>query len=134
MLTFSHFLAIGVGAALGAISRWLLGVWLNHAHAALPWGTLAANLGGGYLIGIMLAALSIYPAVPIWLQLMLVTAFLGGLTTFSTFSAHPFDLPARGSSLHALAYSGVSLLGRLAVPARKSGLWGPGVSIRVKSG
>src|SRR3546814_11152399 len=81
----SHFLAIGVGAALGAISRWLLGLWLNHAHAALPWGTLAANLGGGYLIGIMLGALSIYPEVPIWLKLMLVTGFLGGLTTFSTF-------------------------------------------------
>lgn len=117
MLTFSHLLAIGVGAALGAISRWLLGLWLNHAHAALPWGTLAANLTGGYLIGVILGVVSLYPEVPVWLRLMLVTGFLGGLTTFSTFSAETFGLLERGAYLHALGYSGISLLGSLALTA-----------------
>src|SRR3546814_9775366 len=63
----------------------------------------------------MLGALAIYPEVPIWLKLMLVTGFLGGLTTFSTFSAETFGLLERGAYLHALGYSGVSLLGSLAL-------------------
>src|SRR5690606_14428645 len=66
MLTVSYFLSIGFGAALGAICRWLLGLWLNHPSVALPWGTLAANLSGGYLVGLFLGVLSIYPEVPLW--------------------------------------------------------------------
>ncbi|MDS1142090.1 fluoride efflux transporter CrcB [Pusillimonas sp. SM2304] len=117
MLTFNHFLAVGVGAALGAISRWLLGIWLNGPHLALPWGTLAANLAGGYLIGIVLGVVSLYPEVPLWLRLMLVTGFLGGLTTFSTFSGETVNMLMRGAYASALGYAGLSLLGSLALTA-----------------
>ncbi len=117
MLTISNFLAIGIGAALGAICRWLLGLWLNHPSVALPWGTLAANLVGGYMIGVFLGMLAIYPEVPAWLRLMLVTGFLGGLTTFSTFSGETIGLLERGAYVSAMAYAGVSLLGSLALTA-----------------
>lgn len=115
MLTLHHFLAISLGAAAGAVSRWLLGLWLNHPHVALPWGTLAANLIGGYLIGVVLGVLSIYPDVPPWLRLMLVTGFLGGLTTFSTFSGETIGLLERGAYLPAFGYIGLSLAGSLAL-------------------
>lgn len=117
MLSFHHFLAVSLGAVLGAISRWLLGLWLNGPHVALPWGTLAANLVGGYLIGIVLGVLSLYPDVPLWLRLALVTGFLGGLTTFSTFSGETVGMLARGDYSQALAYAGLSLLGSLALTA-----------------
>lgn len=79
--------AVAVGAVLGAWLRWLLAYWLNPRLAHLPLGTLAANLAGGYLIGIAIAAFALHPSVsPLW-RLLLVTGFLGGLTTFSTFSA-----------------------------------------------
>ena len=81
-----HIAAICVGASLGALSRWKLGIWLN-ATGHLPWGTLAANAMGGYLIGLVLAVLQMLPEIhPAW-RLAIVTGFLGALTTFSTFSA-----------------------------------------------
>lgn len=79
--------AIALGAALGAVCRWLLGLGLNALWPSIPPGTLAANLIGGYLIGIAVAVLGAHPQwSPLW-RLLLVTGFLGGLTTFSTFSA-----------------------------------------------
>ncbi|MEZ5628902.1 MAG: fluoride efflux transporter CrcB [Rhodocyclaceae bacterium] len=81
------FLAVGVGAALGAWIRWWLGVRLNPLFLHLPLGTLAANLLGGYLIGIALAFFAHHTALPPELRWFLVTGFLGALTTFSTFSA-----------------------------------------------
>lgn len=117
MLTLGHFFAIGLGAALGAISRWLLGLWLNQSHAALPWGTLAANLIGGYLIGVALGAISLYPDVPDWLKLTITTGFLGGLTTFSTFSAETVGLLERGAYVEAFGYAAVSLIGTLTLTA-----------------
>jgi CrcB protein len=117
MLTLTHFLAISLGAAAGAVSRWVLGLWLNHPHVVLPWGTLAANLIGGYLIGVVLGVLSLYPDVPAWLRLMLMTGFLGGLTTFSTFSGETVGLLERGAYLPALGYIGLSLAGSLALTA-----------------
>ncbi|NYT63112.1 fluoride efflux transporter CrcB [Alcaligenaceae bacterium] len=117
MLTFSHFVSIGMGAAAGAIVRWLLGLWLNHPHVLLPWGTLAANLAGGYLVGLLLGVLAIFPDSPSWLRLMLITGFLGGLTTFSTFSGETVGLLERGAYLSALSYAGLSLLGSLALTA-----------------
>ncbi|MDM0113553.1 fluoride efflux transporter CrcB [Variovorax sp. J22R133] len=78
-------IAISLGASLGALSRWGLGLWLGVG--VMPWGTLAANLIGGYLIGIMIATFQFIPELsPIW-RLAIVTGFLGGLTTFSSFSA-----------------------------------------------
>lgn len=117
MLTFGHFLAVGTGAALGAVSRWLLSLWLNPQHTGLPWGTLTANLVGGYLIGLLLGLLSLYPEVPTWLRLMLITGFLGGLTTFSSFSGETVSLFERGQFVTAMTYVGASLFGSLALTA-----------------
>lgn len=78
--------AICIGASVGAVSRWGLGLWLTPG-GVIPWGTLAANLLGGYLIGVAIATFQSMPQLdPVW-RLLLVTGFLGGLTTFSTFSA-----------------------------------------------
>ncbi len=79
-------IAICIGASLGALARWGLGLWLTPG-GVIPWGTLAANLIGGYLIGVCIAVFQAMPQLdPIW-RLLLITGFLGGLTTFSTFSA-----------------------------------------------
>lgn len=110
-------LAIGAGAAGGAVLRWLLGLWLNHPHLALPWGTVAANFLGSWLIGIMLGVLSLFPEVPTWLRLFLVTGFLGGLTTFSTFSGESFGMLERGHYAAAFGYMGLSLAGCVALTA-----------------
>ncbi|MFA6971297.1 MAG: fluoride efflux transporter CrcB [Gallionella sp.] len=90
------FLAIGIGAALGAWLRWGLGLWLNPALPELPIGTLTANLLGGYLIGLSIAFFMQHPGLsPEW-RLFIITGFLGGLTTFSTFSAETVTLLLRG--------------------------------------
>lgn len=79
-------IVICVGASIGALARWGLGLWLTPG-GAIPWGTLAANLIGGYLIGVWIAVFQAMPQLdPIW-RLLLITGFLGGLTTFSSFSA-----------------------------------------------
>ncbi|AKC68702.1 fluoride efflux transporter CrcB [Pandoraea oxalativorans] len=88
--------AISVGAALGALLRWVLSVQLNAILPTLPLGTLAANLGGGYLIGIAVAVFSYIPSIPVEWRLFIVTGFLGGLTTFSTFSAEVTTLLREG--------------------------------------
>ena len=79
-------IAISVGASIGALCRWGLGLWLTPG-GLIPWGTLAANLIGGYLVGVCIAVFQALPQIdPVW-RLLLITGFLGGLTTFSTFSA-----------------------------------------------
>ena len=79
-------LAICVGASFGAVLRWLLAARLNSLLPSLPLGTLVANLLGGYLIGMAVAFFAGHPSLsPQW-RLLVVTGFLGGLTTFSTFS------------------------------------------------
>ena len=93
---FYAFLAVGIGSAFGAWLRWGLGLWLNPALPELPLGTLSANLVGGYLIGLAVAFFTQYPGVsPEW-RLLIITGFLGGLTTFSTFSAETVTLLLRG--------------------------------------
>ena len=109
-----NFLAVAIGAALGACTRWLLGIWLNSAW---PWGTLVVNLAGGYLVGVALAVLLAHPEWPQWLRLAAVTGFLGGLTTFSTFSAETVGMLERGAYGSALGYVAASLLGSLALTA-----------------
>ena len=87
-----NVLSICAGASLGALARWRLGLWLSGPGALLPWGTLAANLVGGYLIGACVAVFQAMPHLdPAW-RLALVTGFLGALTTFSSFSAEVVGL------------------------------------------
>lgn len=106
-------LAVGAGAALGAWLRWLLGIWLNAVHLSLPLGTLLANLGGGYLIGICVGFFSNNPQLsPEW-RLFAVTGFLGGLTTFSTFSAEAMNLLQKGDWAWAIGHSALHLFGSI---------------------
>ena len=104
--------AICVGASLGALARWGLGLWLNPV-ALLPLGTLAANLVGGYLVGICVAVFAALPQLdPVW-RLALVTGFLGALTTFSSFSAEVVAMLLQQRYGLALVTAALHLLGSL---------------------
>lgn len=109
-------LAICLGACVGALARWQLGLWLNPVATAgtvLPWGTLAANLIGGYLIGICVAVFQALPQLdPVW-RLALVTGFLGALTTFSSFSAEVVAMLGQQRYALALGTAALHLLGSL---------------------
>ena len=107
------FVAVGIGAALGAWLRWWLGIWFNAAVPNLPLGTLIANVIGGYLIGIAVQYFSGNSGLPPEARLFIVTGFLGGLTTFSTFSAEAVNLLTRGEYGWALAHIGSHLAGSL---------------------
>ncbi|HEX7952759.1 MAG TPA: fluoride efflux transporter CrcB [Burkholderiales bacterium] len=85
-------LAVGAGAAFGAWLRWGLGIGLNAVLPNLPLGTLAANLVGGYLIGMAVEYFSVQGGLPVEMRLFVITGFLGGLTTFSSFSAEAVGL------------------------------------------
>jgi fluoride exporter len=90
-MIWSPVLAISFGAAAGALLRWQLGVGMNSLLPNLPLGTLAANLIGGYIIGLAVAYFSQAPNIaPEW-RLLIITGFCGGLTTFSTFSGRSRD-------------------------------------------
>lgn len=86
------FLAVGLGAFAGAVARWLLGLALNPILPSLPLGTLASNLIGGLVMGLALGAFAHYETLPIAWRLAVTTGFLGGLTTFSTFSGETVTL------------------------------------------
>ena len=105
--------AISLGASVGAVLRWLLGRWLNALYPSIPPGTLVANLVGGYLIGIAVAFFAGQPGLaPEW-RLMIITGFLGGLTTFSTFSAEVTTLLQQGRLLSAGAAISIHVGGSL---------------------
>lgn len=88
--------AVGLGAAIGACLRWRLGMLMNSLHGHIPLGTLCANLLGGYVIGLVMAFFSAHNGIsPEW-KLFIITGFLGGLTTFSTFSAETVLMMQRG--------------------------------------
>jgi fluoride exporter len=112
--------AICIGASMGALARWQLGLWLNSSNLALgsvslPWGTLVANLIGGYLIGVCVAVFQAMPELdPVW-RLALVTGFLGALTTFSSFSAEVVGMLNQGRYSLALLTAGLHLFGSLAL-------------------
>ena len=127
-MTLYAFLAIGIGAAFGAWLRWGFGLWFNPVLPALPLGTLAANLVGGYLIGLAIAFFIQHPTLsPEW-RLLIITGFLGGLTTFSTFSAEVTNLLQQGRlawaagaiSLHVCGSLLMTVLGLATVAAFKN--------------
>ena len=104
---------ISLGASAGAIARWLLGIALNGLFPSLPPGTLAANLIGGCLIGLALGVFAQYPGLaPEW-RLLVMTGFLGGLTTFSTFSAEVTGLLQQGRLAWAAAAISAHVVGSL---------------------
>jgi CrcB protein len=112
-------IAICLGASAGALARWQLGLWLNPIASAttagtiLPMGTLAANLIGGYLVGVCVAVFQAMPQLdPAW-RLALVTGFLGALTTFSSFSAEVVAMLTQQRYALALGTSAVHLFGSL---------------------
>lgn len=115
------FAAVGGGAAFGAWTRWGLGLWLNPRHPELPLGTLAANLAGGYLVGLVLAWFAAAPSVSPETRLLVITGFLGALTTFSTFSAEAVTLLQRQQFGWALAHVALHLAGSLG--ATVLGMW-----------
>ena len=109
------WLAVGCGAAIGAWLRWGFANWMPSWQGSLPLGTLLANLLGGYLIGMALAFFQSYPSLPAEWRLFLITGFLGGLTTFSTFSAESMLFLQRGDYLWALLHAALHLVGALAL-------------------
>ncbi len=109
------FLAIGIGAVLGAWLRYGLGLWLNPVFATVPLGTLAANLVGGYLVGATVAVFHLNAELSPELKLFVVTGFLGALTTFSTFSAEVVHLIQNARYGWAAGAASLHLFGSLAM-------------------
>jgi CrcB protein len=108
---WKSMVAICVGASLGALLRWWLSARLNSYFPAIPPGTLAANLIGGYIIGLSVALFAWFPAVaPEW-RLFVITGFCGGLTTFSTFSAEVVTLLQQGRTLSTCGAIAMHLVG-----------------------
>ena len=102
---WTSVLAVGVGAALGAVLRWLLGLWLNAVWPAIPPGTLLGNVIGGYGIGVAMVVFTQQVQLPAEWRLFVITGFLGGLTTFSTFSSEVMRLLVDGR----LAWAGAAM-------------------------
>lgn len=111
-----NVLAICLGACVGALARWRLGLWLSPG-GLIPWGTVAANLVGGYLVGLCVALFHALPQIdPLW-RLALVTGFLGALTTFSSFSAEVVEMLMAQRYALALGTAALHLFGSLCLTA-----------------
>jgi CrcB protein len=106
--------AVAIGGALGALARWMISYRLNALFPAIPPGTLAANIIGGYIVGLAIAFFATRPDLsPEW-RLLVITGFCGGLTTFSTFSAEVVMLIQAGDLVKASAAIAVHVVGSLA--------------------
>lgn len=114
-------LSIFIGAGLGALLRWVLSLGLNAVFPAIPLGTFAANMLGGYLIGVAAVFFSFKAGLPPEWRLFVITGFMGGLTTFSTFSAEVVTSLAQGQLGWAIAEAGMHLFGSFALTAL--GMW-----------
>jgi CrcB protein len=114
---FYSAVAVFCGAGFGALLRWWLSMALNPVFPTIPLGTLASNLIGGLLVGVAVAFFSHNTSLPPEARLLAITGFLGGLTTFSTFSAEVVTLLGRTEYLWALAAAGVHLFGSLLMTA-----------------
>lgn len=120
-MSFTTFFAVGIGAAFGAWLRWGLGLWLNPLFPTMPLGTLAANLIGGYLVGVAVTVFHIHVDLAPEVRLFLITGFLGGLTTFSTFSAEVVALIQRSEYAWAAGAASLHLFGSLLMTGL--GIW-----------
>lgn len=118
-LLWIQVIAVAVGAALGALLRWVTGLWLNAHWSGFPLGTLAVNCVGGFLIGMALVWFERTPDET--LRLLLVTGFLGGLTTFSSYSVESLIMIQRGEWAFAIAHTLAHVLGALGCAAL--GFW-----------
>jgi CrcB protein len=106
-------LALCIGASIGALSRWQLGLWLSTTQATLPWGTLVANWVGAYAIGVAVVFFQSQAQIdPVW-RLAIITGFLGALTTFSTFSLEVVTLLQQGRWALAVGSTSLHLFGSL---------------------
>jgi CrcB protein len=121
-MDWSPVFAISVGAAVGALLRWQLGLRLNGFFSTVPPGTLAANLIGGYIIGFAVGYFAQSNLAPEW-RLFIITGFCGGLTTFSTFSAEVVTLLQEGRLAWALAAIAIHVTGSLAMSLAGLGTW-----------
>jgi fluoride exporter len=120
---WSPALAISMGAALGALLRWQLGIRLNSLFPAIPPGTLTANLIGGYIIGLAVAYFAQAPEIaPEW-RLLIITGFCGGLTTFSTFSAEVVTLLQSGRLVWAMGAIAMHVTGSLVMTLAGLATW-----------
>lgn len=116
-------LAIAFGAGCGAVLRWGLGLKLNALFPAIPLGTLAANLLGGYIVGLAVAYFAQMPGLsPEW-RLLIITGFCGGLTTFSTFSVEIVTLLQQGRMLVAMSAIGIHVMGSLLMTLAGIATW-----------
>lgn len=112
-----QFAAVGIGAAVGAWLRWGLSAWLNPKAPSFPLGTLAANLIGGYVVGVAIAFFLARGDLAHEWRLFTVTGLLGGLTTFSTYSAEVVELAMRGDHGAAFLLAAAHLAGSLLLTA-----------------
>ena len=108
-----NFLYIGLAAALGAWSRWGIGILLNTMHPLFPLGTLTANLIGGYLTGLTMGAFELFSELNPDLKLIINIGFLGGLTTFSTFTAEVFQMLQKNELVASLTLVTLHVIGSL---------------------
>ena len=114
-------LSVFVGAGFGALLRWWLGLSLNAIFPTVPLGTLAANLLGAFLVGVAAAFFMIKVGLPPEWRLFIITGFMGGLTTFSTFSVEVVTLLSQLQFGWALAAASMHLFGSLLLTV--AGMW-----------
>ncbi len=123
-----NVVAISLGAIIGALARWRLGVWLNQSTALLPWGTLAVNWIGAYAVGLAVVFFQSQTQIdPVW-RLAIITGFLGTLTTFSAFSMEVVSMLQHGRWLLAAGTVSLHLFGSLLLTwlgMRTATLWWP---------
>ena len=108
-----NFLYVGLAAAIGAWSRWGIGILLNTMHPIFPLGTLTVNLIGGYLMGISIAAFELFSELSPDLKLIINIGFLGGLTTFSAFTAEVFQLLQKNEFVASLTLVALHVIGSI---------------------
>mgnify|MGYP003325017703 FL=1 len=108
-----NFFYIGLAAAMGAWSRWGIGILLNAMHPVIPLGTLTANLVGGYLMGVSMGAFELFSELSPDLKLIMNIGFLGGLTTFSAFTAEVFQLLQKNEFVASLTLIALHVIGSL---------------------